>query len=226
MLNYNSHIYASEYRREAAEKCRAFTGDLILIYIIYAVVLGIASSSGLAIFVTPHLACGFIIAMARVNAGRKPAIDDLFAGFSNGYLTTLLISVLQCIFIMLWTMLLFIPGMIKVYSYSMAYYIHLDRPELGAKDCITESRRMMNGHKWELFCLEFSYIGWIILVALTFGIAGLWVYPRMEMARYLFYLKVSGKGLEQQNAPQQEESTQERKYSTNSDFFDDVDSKF
>ena len=47
---------------------------------------------------------------------------------------------------------------------------------------------MMIGHKWRLFCLEFSFIGWTLLAAIfTFGIGMLWVIPYREAAIAAFY---------------------------------------
>jgi len=69
----------------------------------------------------------------------------------------------------------------------MAPYILADNPELSGNDAITASRKLMDGKKARLFCLDFSFIGWIILSVLTFGILFLWVGPWMEAARADFY---------------------------------------
>ena len=69
----------------------------------------------------------------------------------------------------------------------MSYYISLDRPDLSANDCITESRRMMDGNKWRLFCLDLSFIGWYIVGSLCFGVGILWVDAYHSMARANFY---------------------------------------
>ena len=75
----------------------------------------------------------------------------------------------------------------------MAPFILFENPDMSADDAITKSCEIMDGHRWELFCLEFSYIGWAILCLLTFGILIFWVGPRMQAARYAFYLNISGK---------------------------------
>ena len=61
-------------------------------------------------------------------------------------------------------------GIIKAYSYRMVPYILKEHPELSGTKAITLSRQMMNGHKWNAFVLDLSFIGWIILSALTLGI--------------------------------------------------------
>ena len=75
----------------------------------------------------------------------------------------------------------------KAYSYSMAYYIKLDHPDYGWNACISASRQLMNGHKWEKFVLDLSFLGWIIVGALCLGVGTLWVTPYMEAANAQFY---------------------------------------
>lgn len=119
----------------------------------------------------------------------KPGIDlgDLFKGFSGKFGDYLLLGLMQNIFIALWSMLFVIPGIVKSYSYSMAFYIKCDNPDMAWNDCITASRQLMNGHKGQLFCLDLSFIGWYLLGSLAFGIGTLWVQPYHEAARANFY---------------------------------------
>ena len=70
----------------------------------------------------------------------------------------------------LWMLLLIVPGYIKIISYSMTAYILSECPNVTAKDAIKLSMRMTDGHKKELFVLYLSFIGWMILSGLTFGI--------------------------------------------------------
>ena len=72
----------------------------------------------------------------------------------------------------------------------MTYYILNERDDVTANEAITMSRRMMKGNKWRLFCLDLSYIGWMILCVLTLGILTLWVNPRMKQARYIFFKEI------------------------------------
>ena len=88
---------------------------------------------------------------------------------------------------MLWTLLLIIPGLIKSYAYMLTPYILKDNPEVSAKDASSLSDEMMKGHKFDLFYLHLSFIGWIILSILTCGIGVLWLYPYMYTAQAAFY---------------------------------------
>ena len=70
----------------------------------------------------------------------------------------------------------------------MAMYIQQDYPEKEGKDCIDQSRLMMDGHKWQLFCLDCSFIGWYLLGALCLGVGIFFVLPYHQLARTNFYL--------------------------------------
>ena len=94
---------------------------------------------------------------------------------------------LSGIFVFLWSLLLVIPGIIKLFSYSMTKYILEDYPELSASEAIDRSRAMMRGHKFDLFWLYLSFIGWALLCVLTAGIGYLWLVPYMETAEAAFY---------------------------------------
>lgn len=69
----------------------------------------------------------------------------------------------------LWTLTI-IGGIIKYYSYWCVPYILAENPGMTGKEAILLSRKMMNGHKWETFKYECTFIGWILLSALTFGL--------------------------------------------------------
>ena len=92
---------------------------------------------------------------------------------------------------MLWSLLLVVPGIVKLYSYRMVPYILAEHPELSANEVITRSRKMMNGNKWQAFKLDLSFIGWILLGTVTLGIVQVfWTSPYMESAQAALYLKL------------------------------------
>ena len=82
---------------------------------------------------------------------------------------------------------------IKSYSYQLVYYILFDSPDKNAKEIVEESEKLMVGNRWRLFCLELSFIGWMILAAFTFGIGMLWLLPYMAVAQIVFYEVLVGK---------------------------------
>ena len=74
--------------------------------------------------------------------------------------------------------------------FSQSYYILSEDPSKSITQCIKESVDMMNGHKWDLFYLELTFIGWWLLTAITVGIAGLWVAPYVKVTETNFYLSI------------------------------------
>lgn len=89
--------------------------------------------------------------------------------------------------LILWTMLFIIPGLVMAYAYAMTTYILEEHPEYSAWDASTRSRQMMKGHKFDLFYLHLSFIGWFLLSIFTFGIGLLWLCPYVDVATAAFY---------------------------------------
>ena len=92
--------------------------------------------------------------------------------------------------VMLWSFLFIIPGIIKAFAYALTPYLLVDCPELSALQCIKLSNQMMKGHKFDLFYLYLSFLGWILLTILTLGIGMLWLIPYMQTSTAAFYLDV------------------------------------
>ena len=106
-----------------------------------------------------------------------------FDYFGPGFLQLLL----RNIFTALWSILLVIPGIIKSLGYSMTPFLMVENPNLTAKEAIKLSQEKMMGHKWELFCMSLSFIGWSILATLTGGIGYIFLNPYMNAAYAAFY---------------------------------------
>ena len=114
-------------------------------------------------------------------------VGDLFSHFRENFAGGFLLRLLTAIYIFLWSLLLFVPGIIKTYSYAMAPFIMAEHPEMNANECITMSKEIMHGHKMELFFLELSFIGWIFLAIFTLGIGNVFLTPYITAARAAFY---------------------------------------
>ena len=117
------------------------------------------------------------------------SVHTLFSKFDR-FVEGFILKLLTALLIALWSLLLFIPGLIKGYSYALAPFILAENPGMRPNDAITESRRLMDGHKWELFCLDISFIGWSLLSALTLGVGLLFLNPYANAARAAFYRKL------------------------------------
>lgn len=122
-------------------------------------------------------------------------IHRLWAGFLMKFVVGL--------FVTLWSLLLVIPGIIAGYAYAMVPYLMAEFPELRVMDAIRESKRLMKGNKWRLFCLHMSFFGWMFLSAFTLGIGYLWLTPYMQTAEAVFYMEVTGRsGLTARTSPE------------------------
>lgn len=115
---------------------------------------------------------------------------DLLRGFTDCFADSFLVALMTAIFTALWSLLFVIPGIVKGYSYSMAYYVKCDHPEYNWRQCMDESIRIMNGHKMDLFVQDLSFIGWYIVGAFALGIGSLWVVPYHQAATTHFYLSI------------------------------------
>lgn len=118
---------------------------------------------------------------------RDPNLKNGLNGIKQDIGGTILLGVLYTLFVCLWTFLFIIPGLIKSYAYSMAFYLKDEHPEWNWKQCIDESQRLMDGHKMDLFVLDLSFIGWYIVGYLTFGIGLIWVNSYHYAARINYF---------------------------------------
>jgi uncharacterized membrane protein len=184
-------MFAKDYRKLAWSKLKGNWGVIIVTFLIYSLLISILPGAAYLILGGPLAVglCAVVLSLVRTGSTK---IETLFSGLTDGFVSRLLANLLMSIYIALWTLLLWVPGIIKTYSYAMTFFIMQDNPGIGANEAITRSRQMMKGHKWQLFCLHLSYIGWILLSCLTFGILLLWVIPSMQVATAEFYESIKG----------------------------------
>ena len=96
----------------------------------------------------------------------------------------------ETLFIILWMLIPIVGWVIvfnRVYAYRMAYYLYHDYKFDHAKDAITESVKLMQGHKWRLFVQDISFFWWYCLASVTFGLASFYVTPYVKLAEVEFY---------------------------------------
>ena len=113
---------------------------LLLIWGLMVVIIGGAGQMGYARF---HL---------NLAEKKEASFSDLFSQFSRITDGVAMVFV-RGFYIFCWPCLFFVPGFIKTYSYAMTPYVLMEHPEYSANEAITESRRLMDGKKWNLFCL-------------------------------------------------------------------------
>lgn len=147
---------------------------------------------GIAFFVLGSItSVGYAKFNLNLIDGANAEVTNLFAYFKY-WKTTILANLLRSLYIFLWSLLCFIPGIIASYSYAMVPYIMADEPELTAREACEKSKQMMNGNRMRLFCLTFSFIGWSFLCAITCGIGYIVLTPYIEAAVADFYREISG----------------------------------
>jgi len=125
----------------------------------------------------------FSLTLARGKEARLEQILDGFRYFTNALVTYLL----MVLYVVLWTLLLVIPGIIAALSYSMSFYILADDPATTPKDALDKSKKIMDGYKAKLFnlCLRFFLLA--LLCVLTLGIGFLWLIPFVNITMAKFY---------------------------------------
>lgn len=160
------------------------------IYIASAVCASLLIGSLLFFVIEGALEYGIARATVSCARGNRFGVGQLASGFTEGFVRTFLLYLVRSVFLFLWTLLFIIPGIVKSYSYAMVYYLQQEPggTEKELTELITESRYMMDGYKWKLFCLDFSFFGWYILGALCLGIGVFFVEPYHQTARANFYL--------------------------------------
>ena len=138
------------------------------------------------------VSAGFIIFLLNTIHDTGPCFGNLLDGFGM-LLKIILLNILEAVFIGLWSLLLGFPGIIAKYRYRQAIYILVDDPSKSPMQCIRESKAMMKGHKWELFVLNLSFIGWLLLASLpVLGYAvRVWSVPYIAMTNALYYERLS-----------------------------------
>lgn len=133
---------------------------------------------------------GFVIFIMNSVRRKEPAYANILDGFGLT-LRVIGLNILEGIVIALMSCLLVVPGIIFGYAYRQAMYIMIDHPEKPVLQCMKESRRMMRGHKWELFVMDLSFLGWLLLAAIL-PVLGIYVAPLTESAYFMFYLELTG----------------------------------
>ncbi len=172
-------------------------GNSILICFVYILisvglsVIPIIGSIANFVIAGPLLVGLYMFFLAFIR-DQDTELGQLFKGFSsfgNSFLAYLLV----CVFTLLWTLLLIVPGIIAALSYSMTFFIIADNPDIDRLKAIRKSKEMMMGKKWDIFCLGWRFFGWCLLGVLSLGIGFLWIAPYMMTSMSKFYETINVK---------------------------------
>lgn len=201
-----------EYRAQARQALEGRWNEAVAVSLVLFVVIGLASglsvtselTSGfmssfsyisgtlISLLVATPLSVGFsaMFLMFLRGAGEltiEAMLEPVRTNYRNIFITMLLMSFIVAVVTAATFFLLCIPGIILGLAYSMVPFLLKDYPELEWRDLLRTSREMMKGHKWDFFCLQLSFIGWILAAIATCGIGFLWLLPYMTAAEAAFY---------------------------------------
>lgn len=181
-------VNSDQIRQAARDLMAPQLGMLILSLLIFSGIIYVSNMFivPVSLILVGPLSYGLTAIALRVIASESFDIELLFSGFKI-YAQTLVAGLLISLWVFLWSLLLIIPGIVAAFSYSMTFFIMNENPEMTAQEAMSASQNMMMGHKWRLFDLYFSFIGWILLCVITFGLAWLYVGPYMQIATAVFY---------------------------------------
>lgn len=172
----------------------------VILSLLTAIIAGLiaGATKGIGSIIAGLITAGYAFTFLDLVAGKKETnyFSAMFSAFTNSRLLPVFLTwLLQTIFVLLWTILLIVPGIIKALAYSQAFFIAKDMVDSGrevqATEAITKSKQLMDGHKWEFFVLQLSFLGWAILCIFTCGIGFLWLRPYMQTTNALYYRQLA-----------------------------------
>ncbi len=115
--------------------------------------------------------------------------DAIFAPYDDTF-KIIGASILMSFVIMVGFIFFIVPGIYLAFSYALVPYLLVINKDLSITETLELSRKMMNGHKLDLFVLGISFLGWMLLVPCTFGIILIWLYPYMMTATTKFFVDI------------------------------------
>lgn len=169
----------------AGQWMEAFVGSLI-----YTLLMAAASYIGFGEFIIGgSLTFGYFLYLTSLVDRRQSDYNLVFRGF-NRFVETLVAGLIYYLAIFVGAILLIVPGIIAYCGLSMTFYIMVDNPNISGLDAIKQSWEMMKGQKWNFFCLQMRFFGWILLCVLTAGIGYIFLSPYMTVTNLNFYRKL------------------------------------
>ena len=177
--------------QQARETLRDKWGLAVGTFFVYLLITGVLQSIPVlgtigSLILSGPLILGATLFSLSLSRNQEATFEQIFKGFDN-FAIALPAYLLMLLYIVLWMLLLIVPGIIAALSYSMTFYIIADDNTISAKDALKKSKAMMQGNKWKLFCLGFRFFGWFLLCILTLGIGFLWFIPYVHVSMAKFY---------------------------------------
>lgn len=177
--------------------------ELVSKYNVFHVIWSVFSGVTLLVFGIAAILAAIFLGNVLILGGTRffienqygtPGVGTLLYGFRCGYYMNVVKTMfLMNLYIVLWTFLLIIPGIVKSYEYRMVPYILAEHPEMETRQIFALSKEMMMGEKMNVFVLDLSFIPWLLLSSITIGLAGIfYVNPYMQATDAELYAVLAG----------------------------------
>ena len=170
--------------RQAREALDGRWGLAIGVFLLFILIS--SCIPGVNIIISGPMTVGMAGFSLKLSRRQQADVPDLFTGFNN-FWNALLAYLLIIVFVVLWSLLLIIPGIIAAISYSQTFYILSENPSIDPSDAIDKSKEMMYGYKAKYFRLCLNFFGWALLCCLTLGIGFFFLIPWMQVTFAGFY---------------------------------------
>ena len=172
------------------ENFLALVGIFLVVFIIVMLL-----ATAIALVITAFISNPVEVGSSKffLKTLEEPAqVKEVAFAFDNSYKNIVKVMFFRTLYIMLWSLLFVIPGIIKSYEYRMIPYLMAENPNLSKEQAFALSKQMMMGQKWSAFVLDLSFIGWHILSAFTVGILEIfYVAPYIHATNAALYEELS-----------------------------------
>ncbi len=174
----------------------AESGAIIALVAIFFIVFVVVFIVSMAIFMVFDvlLICPFEVGCKRFqvqNLTVSAEVKEIAYAFDHEYRNIIKVMFFRELYIILWTLLLIIPGIVKSYEYRMVAYLLAEEPTMSKEAAFAISKQMMHGQKWKAFVLDLSFLGWILLDLFTFGLLGIfYLNPYRDMTNAALYVEL------------------------------------
>ncbi|MBM6613958.1 DUF975 family protein [Desemzia sp. RIT804] len=158
-INNLMSAFSQDSTMYSADMLAASTGETILSTLATIVVS----------FITAVFVVGYDWSLLDMVDGEKLTVEAMFQAMKpDRFFKVLGISVVMNIFVILWSLLLVIPGIIKSFSYSQSFNVYKDDSDMDIMGAIHRSKEIMDGRKWDYFKLQFSFVLWYLIPVILF----------------------------------------------------------
>jgi len=182
-----------ELRARAWNRLRGTYWMVLVVSIIMTAIMS-SSVAAVGLILTGPALVGFAAYLLDVvqTESKGEDFELLLNGVKKNFANSLITFILQSLFIFLWSLLFIIPGIIKAFAYSQAFYLLAEDPSLTPTEALKKSQELMRGHKMRLLWLNITFIGWFLLGMLAFGVGLVFVLPYYQTTLAYFYLDIRG----------------------------------